>query len=79
MKLLREPLVQFFFIGAFIYLSYGVLAEPVVEKTDKTIVVSVGELEWMNASWQKRWNRPPTIEELDSPVQQYIKETVLYR
>ena len=79
MKLLREPLVQFFFIGIFIYLLYGIFAEPVVEETDKTIVVSAGELEWMNASWQKRWNRPPTAEEFDGLIQQYIKETVLYR
>jgi len=79
LKLLREPLVQFFFIGAFIYLLYGVFAEPVVEETDKTIVVSAGELEWMQTSWQKRWNRSPTSEELDGLVQQYIKETVLYR
>jgi hypothetical protein len=79
LKLLREPLVQFFFIGIFIYLLYAVFAEPVVEETDKTIVVSTGELEWMNASWQKRWNRPPTAEELNGLVQQYIKETVLYR
>ena len=79
MKILREPLVQFFFIGALIYLLYGVFAEPVAEETDKTIVVSAGELEWMNASWQKRWNRPPTAEEFDGLVQQYIKETVLYR
>jgi len=79
LKFIREPLVQFFFIGAFIYLLYGVFVEPEVEETDKTIIVSAGELEWMNASWQKRWNRPPTAEELDGLVQQYIKETVLYR
>jgi len=36
MKLLREPLVQFMFIGAFIYLLYGVFAEPVAEETDKS-------------------------------------------
>lgn len=79
MKIFREPLVQFFFIGLLIYLLYGVFAEPAAEETDKTIVVSAGEIEWMNVSWQKRWNRPPTAEELDGLVQQYIKETVLYR
>ena len=79
MKTFREPLVQFFFIGAVIYLLYGVFAEPAAEETDKTIVVSTGEIEWMNASWQKRWNRPPTAAEFDGLVQQYIKETVLYR
>jgi peptidyl-prolyl cis-trans isomerase C len=78
-KLLREPLVHFMFIGAVIYLLYGVFAEPIPEADDKTIVVTVGEVEWMQTSWQKRWNRPPTAEEFDGLIQQYIKETVLYR
>ena len=79
MKLLREPLVHFMFIGAVIYALYGLFAEPVVEETDKTIVISSGEIEWMQTSWQKRWNRPPTAQEFDGLIQQYIKETVLYR
>jgi peptidyl-prolyl cis-trans isomerase C len=78
-KLLREPLLHFMFIGAVIYLLYGVFAEPVPEETDKTIVVSAGEIEWMQTAWQKRWNRPPTAAEFDGLIQQYIKETVLYR
>jgi parvulin-like peptidyl-prolyl isomerase len=67
------------FIGAVIYLLYGVFAEPVPEADDKTIVVSAGEIEWMQTAWQKRWNRPPTPQEFDGLIQQYIKETVLYR
>jgi len=78
-KLLREPLVHFMFIGAMIYLLYGVFAEPLPEADDKTIVVTAGEIEWMQTAWQKRWNRPPTAEEFDGLIQQYIKETVLYR
>jgi len=78
-KLLREPLLHFMFIGAAIYLLYGVFAEPLPEADDKTIVVSAGEIEWMQTAWQKRWNRPPTAEEFDGLIQQYIKETVLYR
>jgi peptidyl-prolyl cis-trans isomerase C len=78
-NLLREPLVHFVFIGAAIYLLYGAFAEPVMDETDKTIVVSAGEIEWMQSSWQKRWNRPPTDKEMDGLVQQYIRETVLYR
>ena len=79
MKFFREPLVHFLLIGTAIYLLYGMFAEPTLEETDKTIVVSAGEIEWMQDSWQKRWNRPPTAAELDSLIQQYIKETVLYR
>ena len=79
MKLLREPLLHFLFIGAAIYLLYGVFAKPVMDETDKTIVVSAGEIEWMQSSWQKRWNRPPTDKEMDGLIQQYIRETILYR
>jgi parvulin-like peptidyl-prolyl isomerase len=79
MKLLREPLVHFMFIGAVIYLLYGAFAEPAPEADDKTIVVSAGEVEWMQTAWQKRWSRPPTTTELDGLMQQYIRETVLYR
>jgi hypothetical protein len=71
--------MHFLVIGAAIYLLYGMFAEPVMDETDKTIVVSAGEIEWMQSSWQKRWNRPPTEKELDGLIQQYIRETVLYR
>jgi hypothetical protein len=79
MKLLREPLLHFMFIGAVIYLLYSVFAEPLPEGDDKTIVVSAGEIEWMHAAWRKRWNRPPTPEEFDGLIQQYVRETVLAR
>ncbi|MFW2372049.1 MAG: peptidyl-prolyl cis-trans isomerase [Gammaproteobacteria bacterium] len=79
MKFLREPLVQFFFIGAAIYLVYGMFAEPSEQQLNNTITVSAGEIEWMQSSWQKRWSRLPTAKELDGLIQQYIRETVLYR
>ena len=78
-QLAKEPLLHFLFIGAAIYGLYGAFAEPVPEDVDKTIVVSAGEMEWMQTSWQKRWNRQPTEAEFDGLIQQYIKETVLYR
>ncbi len=79
MKFLREPLLHFLLIGAAIYLLYGIFAEPAPETDGKTIVVTAGEIEWMRASWEKRWQRPPTTEELDGLIQQYVRETVLYR
>ncbi|MDH3841175.1 MAG: hypothetical protein OES35_09670, partial [Chromatiales bacterium] len=79
MKFLREPLLHFLLIGAAIYLLNGLFADPAPEADDKTIVVSAGEIEWMRTAWGKRWNRPPTAAELDGLIQQYIRETVLYR
>ena len=79
MKLLREPLVHFLFIGAAIYLAFGLFAEPLEDVHDNTLVVDAGEIEWMATSWYKRWNRMPTPQELEGLIQQYIRETVLYR
>ena len=79
MKWLREPLLHFLLIGAAIYLLYGAFAESQPEADGKTVVVSAAEVEWMQTSWQKRWNRFPTPDELDGLIQQYIRETVLYR
>jgi peptidyl-prolyl cis-trans isomerase C len=78
-KLLREPLVHFMVIGAVIYLLYGVFAEIVPKEDDKTILVTAAEIEWMQTSWQKRWMRPPTDKEFDGLIQEYVRETVLYR
>lgn len=79
MKILREPLTHFLFIGAAIYLAYGLFGEPSPEEVNNTVTVSAAEIEWMQTIWQKRWNRPPTTTERDGLIQQYIKETVLYR
>ena len=70
MKFLLEPLMHFLIIGAEIYLLFGMFADAVMDETDKTMVVSAGEIEWMQGSWQKRWNRPPTEKELDGLIQQ---------
>jgi hypothetical protein len=77
-RLLREPLLHFVLIGAVIYMLYGTFAETPPQETDRTVVVTSGEVEWMYISWQKRWNRPPTAEEFNGLIEQYIRETVLY-
>lgn len=78
MKFLREPLVQFLFLGGMIYLAYGLLAPQTEEDTSRKIIVDNAKVQWMQSSWVKRWNRPPTKKELDGLIEQYIKETVLY-
>jgi hypothetical protein len=67
------------FIGAAIYLLHGLFDEPAPKADDKTIVVSAGEIESMQIFWQKRWNRPPTEDELEGLIEKHIRETVLYR
>lgn len=77
--ILRSPLLHFFVIGAAIYASYAVFNPESEVDESETIRVTAGEIAWMEESWTKRWNRPPTEAELKGLIDQYIRETVLYR
>lgn len=79
MKFLREPLVQFLFIGAAIYGLYMTCGTRTESEPDNTITMTAGEIEWLTTAWQKRWNRPPTTEERDGLIKQHVRESVLYR
>ncbi len=76
---LREPLVHFLLLGAAIYAA-AALARPAAEanRSDR-ITVTAGQIRWLGTSWQKKWNRPPTQEELSGLVEELVRETVLYR
>lgn len=79
LKYLREPLVQFLVLGAAIYVVYGLFGAEGEEAQEYTIVVDGPRLEAMVSAWQSRMQRPPTQQELDGLVNQYIREEILYR
>ena len=58
-NILRSPLLHFLLIGAVIYLLYGVADSDSTLASPDTITVTAGDIEWLESSWQKRWNRPP--------------------
>ncbi len=78
-KFLKEPLLHFLVIGASFYLINGLYGEAEMSEDDRRIVISAGEVEWLQDSWKKRWSRPPTVEELDGIVRAYLRELVLAR
>lgn len=79
MKFFREPLVHFLFIGAAIFILYGFMGQEDVEVQERAITITAGEINWLTDTWKKRWNRPPTPEERAGIIDQYLRETVLYR
>ncbi len=79
MKILREPLVQFFIIGMCIYGAYALYGTPDEGFADNTIVVDSGRVDAFKTAWQQRWNRPPTEQELNGLINQFIHEDILYR
>ncbi len=78
-RLIREPLLQFLLIGTGIYALYFFYGEPPLEEQDRTIVVTKDYVSSLTESFAKRWNRPPTSEELQGLIGEYIRESLLYR
>jgi parvulin-like peptidyl-prolyl isomerase len=78
-RLLKEPLIQFLILGAAIYGAYAVFGAPEEDYRDTTIIVDSNRIDSMISEWERRWNRPPSRQEIDGLIQQFIKEDVMYR
>ncbi len=79
MSLARQPLVQFLAIGAVIALAYGLIGDWSGAGADRTVTISAAEIARLEATWRARWNRPPTLQELDGLIRSQVRERVLYR
>jgi hypothetical protein len=66
-------------IGACIYGAYALFGAPEEDFRDTTIVVDSNRINAMISQWESRWNRLPTRNEIESLIQTYIREDVLYR
>lgn len=78
-KLFKEPLVQFLLIGACIYAAYALLGAPDGAADEQKIYISEARINSLSIAWEKRWNRPPTEDELAGLVRAYLREDVLSR
>jgi len=79
MQLAKEPLIQFLIIGACIYAAYALIGAPDADTTDRTIVVDAKRIDGFIGEWQRRWNRPPTRQELEGVINAFVREDILYR
>ncbi len=76
-RLFSEPFVHFVVAGIvlFAFISWWREAEP----EPRRIVVDQERVDRLSQSFGRSWMRPPTPEELDRLVEDYIREEVLYR
>ena len=77
MRMAKEPLIQFLIIGACIYGAYALFGAPDEDTVDKTIIVDAGLIDGFIGEWQRRWNRPPTRQELDGVINAFVRESIL--
>lgn len=78
-KILKEPLLHFILLGACIYAAYALFGTPEQDSLDRTININEERIDAFINQWQSRWNRPPTVKEMDGVITQYVNEEVLYR
>jgi hypothetical protein len=74
---LREPLLHFLLLGLAIFAAFKVLGP--VERDQPSIVVTQGMIDGQVAAFSRTWLRPPTPQEIDALVREYVREEVYYR
>lgn len=77
-KIIKEPLLHFFMIGALIYLAYALLNKDTKEQ-ENVIVITNGEIQWLADNWAKTWNRPPSPDEREGLINQHVRQKVMYK
>ena len=79
-RIFKEPLVHFLLIGAALFVVYGQLNETEeAEESQQKIIVSSGRIEQLANIFAKTWQRPPTREELQGIIDDFVLEEVYYR
>jgi hypothetical protein len=80
-KLLKEPLFHFLLLGGGFFSLFAVVSEDSDFEGDQLeeIVVTEGRIASIVIQFGKVWQRPPTEEELDGLITDYVREEVLYR
>jgi hypothetical protein len=77
-KLIREPLIHFLLLGAVIFFIAGRSRSIAVPSGEK-IVITQSQIESILVGFGRTWMRPPTREELQGLVNDYVRDEVLYR
>jgi peptidyl-prolyl cis-trans isomerase C len=80
MKILREPLLHFLFLGAVIFLvSAAREGQRPREDAAKAINITADTIAWLRDGYSKQWHRAPDADELRGLVHDHLREEVLYR
>lgn len=75
---LREPLLQFLAAGALLFVLFYALNDGAGRAADE-IWVDAARQQALATQFRRTWNRPPTREELDALVENWVNEEILYR
>jgi parvulin-like peptidyl-prolyl isomerase len=78
LSLLSEPLPHFLVLGAVLFVLFGMVGKKDVEAST-TLVVSASRVATLADQFARTWRRPPTEQELQGLVEDYIRDEIFYR
>jgi hypothetical protein len=76
--LLKEPLLHFLLLGAALFGLFSMLDKKDAEAPAK-VVVSASRVATLADGFARTWRRPPTEQELQGLVEDYIRDEIFYR
>ena len=76
--LLREPLLHFLVLGAALFGLFSMVDKKDAEAPTK-VTISASRVATLADRFSRTWRRPPTEQELQGLVEDYIREEILYR
>ena len=78
LPLLREPLLHFLVLGAALFGLFSVVGKKDAEAPTK-LVISASRVATLADRFARTWRRPPTEQELQGLVEDYIRDEIFYR
>ena len=75
---LKEPLAHFLIAGLAVFL-FSAWRGDAVDPASRTITITAEQVQRLAEGWQQTWQRPPTRQEIDGLIRDYIKEEVYVR
>ena len=78
LKVFRDPLFHFLVLGAGLFFVYTAVNGSANEATQRIVVDQTRALQ-LAEQFQRTWMRPPTRQELEGLVDDFVKEEILYR
>jgi hypothetical protein len=77
-RILREPLLHFLLIGGALFAASALLTRHAPAGAAR-IVVTQGRIESLATAFELTWQRPPTPDELEGLIRDYVREEVAVR
>jgi hypothetical protein len=78
LKLIREPIFLFFFLGILLFLGYKSISGS-IERSNRQIYVSQDQVALLEETYTNTWNRPPGVEEREALINDFIMDEIFYK